>query len=229
VSLVFDEPDGIPTLHTDEAKVSQILRNFLSNALKFTERGEIRVSARLTPDGDAVVCSVADTGIGIAPEDQERIFEEFTQVDNPVQKRVRGTGLGLPLVRKLATLLGGTVSVDSTPGVGSTFSVTVPLVYPGIEDSEPDALVRVESADSTHSAILVVEDNPHDQLLYAHYFRQSPFRIAVARTLREARQSIARVQPRAVVLDIRLGGDDVWASSPRFARARRPATCRSWS
>ena len=87
----------------------------------------------LAPDGASVVCSVADTGMGIAPEDQERIFEEFTQLDNPVQKRVRGTGLGLPLVRKLATLLGGHVSVESTLGLGSTFTATIPLVYAGAE------------------------------------------------------------------------------------------------
>ena len=133
VALVFEEPDGVPLLRTDEGKVSQILRNFLSNALKFTERGEIRVTARLAPDGASVVCSVADTGIGIAAEDQERIFEEFTQLDNPVQRRVRGTGLGLPLVRKLATLLGGHVSVESTLGLGSTFTATIPLVYAGAE------------------------------------------------------------------------------------------------
>ena len=213
VSLVFDDPEGIPPLFTDEAKVSQILRNFLSNALKFTDRGEIRVTARLSPDGDAVVCSVSDTGIGIAAEDQERIFDEFTQVDNPVQKRVRGTGLGLPLVRKLATLLGGGVSVQSAPGMGSTFSVIIPCVYSGVAD-EPAAVSAVfqdSAADPSRKPVLVVEDNAHDHLLYAHYFKQSPFRIAIARTLREARQSLARVQPSAVVLDVRLGGDDAWA------------------
>src|SRR5262249_21557492 len=79
VNLIFEEPAGIPGLFTDEGKISQILRNFISNALKFTERGEVRVSAALSPDGEAVVFSVADTGIGIAPEDQDTIFLEFTQ------------------------------------------------------------------------------------------------------------------------------------------------------
>src|SRR5262245_60754221 len=114
VALVFDEPAGLPTLFTDEAKVSQILRNFISNALKFTERGEIRVGARLLPDGASVEFAVTDTGIGIAPEDQERIFQEFTQIDSPQQRKVQGTGLGLPLCRKLAELLGGSVAVEST-------------------------------------------------------------------------------------------------------------------
>src|SRR5262249_37575635 len=104
LDLVFEEPEGIPRLHNDEAKVSQILRNFISNALKFTERGEVRVTARLIEGSEMITFSVADTGIGIAPEDQERIFQEFTQVDNPLQRRVKGTGLGLPLCRKLAEL-----------------------------------------------------------------------------------------------------------------------------
>ena len=125
VALVVDEPDGVPTLRTDEGRVSQILRNFISNALKFTESGEVRLSACRAPNG-RIRFDVSDTGIGIAPEDQGRIFEEFTQVDVPVQRRVRGTGLGLPLSRKLATLLGGEIVMRSAVGAGSTFSLIIP-------------------------------------------------------------------------------------------------------
>src|SRR5262249_18509435 len=107
VSLTFEPTTELPPLYTDEGKVSQILRNLISNALKFTEHGEVRVSAGLAADGRTVSFAVADTGIGIAPEDQERIFQEFGQVDSRVQRKVRGTGLGLPLSRKLAQLLGG--------------------------------------------------------------------------------------------------------------------------
>ncbi len=130
VALVFEPVGEIPALYTDEGKVSQILRNFISNALKFTRRGEVRVSAALAA-GDQVAFSVADTGVGIAPEDQERIFEEFGQIEGAIQKQVTGTGLGLPLSRKLAELLGGGVSVTSAPGAGSTFSAIIPLVYAG--------------------------------------------------------------------------------------------------
>ncbi len=122
VNLVFEEPDTKAALYNDESKVSQILRNFISNALKFTDRGEIRVKAELNEDPSTVTFSVADTGLGIALEDQERIFEEFTQVENPVQRKVKGTGLGLPLCRKLATLLGGKIDLVSQVGIGSTFS-----------------------------------------------------------------------------------------------------------
>lgn len=130
VNLIFEEPNGLPLLYTDEGKIAQILRNFLSNAIKFTEQGEVRLSAKLTSDGQAVDFSVSDTGVGIANEDRERIFQEFAQVQNSVQKRVKGTGLGLPLSRKLAELLGGTVEVKSELGVGSTFSAIIPLAYP---------------------------------------------------------------------------------------------------
>jgi signal transduction histidine kinase len=130
VTLAIDEPPpGVPTIVGDEAKVAQILRNFVSNALKFTERGEVRVWAECGP-GDTVRLSVRDTGIGIAPEDQARIFEEFTQVDSPVQRRVKGTGLGLPLSRKLANLLGGDVLLASTPGAGSVFTLVIPRLPP---------------------------------------------------------------------------------------------------
>jgi signal transduction histidine kinase len=127
VALIFEDAHGLPPVFTDEAKLTQILRNFVSNALKFTERGEIRVGAAMEPDGEHVAFYVADTGIGIAEEHQQVIFEEFGQVQNHLQQRVKGTGLGLPLCRKLAALLGGYTDVVSAPGVGSTFRVTLPL------------------------------------------------------------------------------------------------------
>jgi signal transduction histidine kinase len=133
VSLVFEEPRDVPRIYSDNAKLSQILRNFISNALKFTQKGEVRVSARAV-EGDKVVFAVADTGIGIPREFHAAIFEDFVQVDSPIQKRLRGTGLGLSLSKRLAELLGGTVSVESEPGVGSTFSVTIPAM--SAEDAE---------------------------------------------------------------------------------------------
>ena len=126
LTLVFEEPVGLPRLYTDDRKLSQILRNFISNALKFTERGEVRVSAKVV-EGGLVRFSVSDTGIGIAPEHLPALFNDFTQVKAPIQKRLRGTGLGLALSRQLATLLGGSVSVESELGRGSVFSVIVPV------------------------------------------------------------------------------------------------------
>ncbi len=129
MSLIFEEPQDVPRIFTDDKKLSQILRNFISNALKFTPNGEVRVSATLV-DGDRVTFCVADTGIGIAAEHIRSLFQDFVQVDAPIQKRLRGTGLGLSLSRKLAMLLGGDVTVESTLGQGSRFSVTIPLQLP---------------------------------------------------------------------------------------------------
>ncbi|MCO7629155.1 sensor histidine kinase [Pseudomonas putida] len=126
VDLIFEEPVGLPRLYTDDKKLAQILRNFISNSLKFTTRGEVRVSARLE-GSDKVRFAVSDTGIGIAPELHGALFEDFSQVDSPLQKRLRGTGLGLSLCKRFAALLGGEVGMDSKPGVGSTFFVIIPL------------------------------------------------------------------------------------------------------
>ena len=128
VDLVFEEPIDVPRVYTDDKKLSQILRNYISNALKFTQQGEIRVFARYH-DNDSVIFGVADTGIGIAEEHHAKIFEDFTQVDSPLQRKWRGSGLGLSLSKKIAELLGGAVAMTSQPGKGSTFSVTIPIRY----------------------------------------------------------------------------------------------------
>ncbi|NHZ78877.1 histidine kinase [Massilia sp. CCM 8695] len=126
LALIFLEPAAL-ALHSDQGKLSQILRNFISNAIKYTERGEITVRATVLPEQGMMHFSVADTGLGIAKADQTFIFEEFSQIENRLQTRVKGTGLGLPLCRKLADLLGGAVGVDSVPGAGSVFWVSIPL------------------------------------------------------------------------------------------------------
>lgn len=128
VNLIFEEPKDLPEMYSDETKVAQILRNFISNALKFTEKGEVRIKA-LTRGNSHIIFEVADTGIGIAESDLEYIFEEFSQIDNGIQKHVRGTGLGLPLTKKLAETLGGEIRVESKPGRGSVFSAVLPVHY----------------------------------------------------------------------------------------------------
>lgn len=128
--LVLDLPGDLPQLETDEGKLSQILRNLLSNAYSFTSEGEIRARARTIP-GDVIEIEVSDTGIGIPRDQQQRIFEEFVQVDSPAQRRRRGTGLGLPISRKLAEALGGELTVTSEPGRGSTFTLRLPRRYRG--------------------------------------------------------------------------------------------------
>jgi signal transduction histidine kinase len=117
-------PDDV-ALATDSGKVRQILVNLLSNAVKFTPEGE--VSLRVTHNGTVVYYEVRDTGIGIAPEHLDHIFEAFWQVERPSTRRIGGTGLGLSVTRRLARLLGGDVAVESVFGKGSTFTVTLPM------------------------------------------------------------------------------------------------------
>ncbi len=136
VAVVFDELNGVPPLRTDGFKLGQILRNYVVNGLKFTEQGEIRVSAVALAGGAHVRFAVSDTGPGLDAADQARIFEDFVQL-GPERSELRGSGLGLPICKRLATLLGGEVGVTSEPGRGATFTATIPAVFaPGGEDVE---------------------------------------------------------------------------------------------
>ena len=130
VSLIFEEISGVPRIYTDDKKLSQILRNFISNALKFTLEGEVRVSAKIV-DERLVEFAVTDSGIGIAPDHLPMLFSDFVQLDTRFQKRLRGTGLGLSLAKKFSELLGGNVAVSSEVGKGSRFSVQIPYRYSG--------------------------------------------------------------------------------------------------
>jgi signal transduction histidine kinase/DNA-binding response OmpR family regulator len=209
VKLVFEEPETPIDVYTDEGKVSQILRNFISNAIKFTERGEVRVSARLSDDGRSVCFAVADTGIGISLDNQERIFEEFTQVPNPLQARVKGTGLGLPLCRRLARLLQGEVSVTSELGVGSVFTATLPV---HLHEEQPlTESVPVElQLEAGFMPVIVVDDEAELRHIMEKYLRGSRYQPFSARNLREARELMQRIRPQAIVLDIMLRGEDSW-------------------
>ncbi len=210
VRLTFEDPSGLTPLQTDEGKLIQILRNFVSNAVKFTQRGEIRIAAR--PGAErTVVFTVSDTGIGIVAEDLPRIFEEFGQIENSLQARSKGTGLGLPLARKLAELLGGTVSVESEPGVGSTFSVAIPRIYnPPLESGETAANPSPptpEPTDQPPSPIraLIVDDQEHERhLLRILLVAMGPFELIEVSRGEEAIDRACEEQPQVIVLDLGL-------------------------
>jgi signal transduction histidine kinase/DNA-binding response OmpR family regulator len=248
VRLVFEEPRELPVMHNDEGKVSQILRNFISNALKFTQSGEIRVVARLVRAGerasiphhamgdddeaciaehDSVLFTVEDTGIGIARENQERIFQEFGQLENPIQRYVKGTGLGLPLSRKLAELLGGVVRVRSAEGLGSTFAALIPVVHPQPAAAEDETPPEAQRSEDGRLPILIVEDSVEDRLFYEKYLKGTRFQPIFAKSIFQARallsvESEQRMRPAAVILDILLHGQDSWSLLAEFKR--EPAT-----
>ena len=205
VELVFEDASGVGPLHTDDTKVSQILRNFLSNALKFTDKGEVRVSAAL--DGDNIVFMVADTGVGISPDDQGKIFEEWSQVDNPAQRRVKGSGLGLPLSKKLAELLGGQIWLESAVGRGSKFYLSVPRVYHGPAEV---TLIGSSATEPVKYSVLVVEDNFETLYSYEKFLQGSEFLVVSAKTLKEAHNYLRDNFPAAIVLDVLLDTQTSW-------------------
>lgn len=198
VTLSFEEIGVLPELHTDQGKVSQILRNLISNALKFTEAGSVRVTARLAADTDMIVFSVADSGIGIAAENHRRIFEEFTQVENPLQTSVKGTGLGLPLSQRLAGLLGGSIDIASELGKGSTFSLAIPV---RIESTPPLGTVAVPAARAAQR-VLIIDDSEVERYALRQFMPSSTFEVIEAGGgydgLRLARQS----HPDLIFLDL---------------------------
>jgi signal transduction histidine kinase/CheY-like chemotaxis protein len=208
VRLVFEEPPDI-VLETDEGKVSQVLRNLLSNAMKFTERGEIRVRAAAGPN-DSVSFAVSDTGIGISPEDHERVFEEFAQIEHPLQRKVKGTGLGLALSRRLAEILGGAITLTSMPGAGSTFTLTIPRLHPEVKELA-ELTERSQQLDPAKAPVLVLEDDRQTLFLYERHLRGSGFQIVPARSIDEARAALERMRPAAIVLDIMLEGESSWS------------------
>jgi CheY-like chemotaxis protein/two-component sensor histidine kinase len=205
VDLIFEMPPFDIELETDRGKIAQILRNLISNALKFTEAGSVRVTA--TQQGSDVLFRVADTGIGIARENFDRIFEEFGQIDSAIQARVKGAGLGLPISRRLAELLGGSLTVESEVGAGTTFSLRVPRVHPEVNE-----LTRIaqSSLDPTRAPILVVEDDRKTIFNYEKYLAMAGFQVLPARTIADAQRQLQSVQPAAIVLDVMLDGETSW-------------------
>ncbi len=209
VELQVIEPAGAPIeIETDRTKLSQIVRNLVSNAIKFTERGEVRVTAEQV--GDRIILRVTDTGIGIAPEDHERVFEEYGQIESHLQKRLKGTGLGLPLARKLAARLGGMLHLDSEIGRGATFTLDIPARHE--EAKEMRALVERSRQKSPGAAsILVVEDDRHSLFLYERYLVTAGFHVLPARTIADAQELMKHHRPAAIVLDVMLEGDSSWS------------------
>ncbi|HVW00470.1 MAG TPA: ATP-binding protein, partial [Planctomycetaceae bacterium] len=200
VELIFESTESIPPLVTDESKLAQILRNFISNALKFTRRGEVRVSAHALP-GDRIEIVVADTGVGIAQGDLGNIFQEFVQVQSALQSRAKGSGLGLALSKKLAELLGGRVKVESTLGVGSRFSVEIPVRYPSENESESNA-------------ILVIDNDPVDRYILTKSLEELGCRAIEAESGQEGLRLAHLWRPRLVFLDLgmpEMPGDEVLA------------------
>ncbi|MGA2848202.1 MAG: ATP-binding protein [Terracidiphilus sp.] len=204
LELIFNADPELPILFTDQGKVSQILRNLISNALKFTRRGHVRLSAQTDGLG-YIVFSVEDTGIGIAPDDQHRVFDEFVQIESELQAKVKGTGLGLPLSKRLAELLGGSISLKSELGVGSTFQVTIPI---HLGQFVPEQVSQEHSPDKSGPTVLFIEDNPETSFVHEASLKSSSYNLRFARNIPEARAMMRTYPPDVVSLDRYIDGQD---------------------
>ena len=200
-------------IEADARKVKQVLFNLLSNAVKFTpDGGRVEVVAHIN-DGKVQV-AVRDSGIGIAPEDHERIFEEFQQARANSSTAQEGSGLGLALAKRFVELHGGRIWLESQVGVGSTFTFTLPLRRPAVA---PETVGREQSAApepalgrGRGSSVLVIEDDPHALGLLQMYLQDEGFSVAVAHDGQEGLALARRLQPAAITLDVLLPGVDGW-------------------
>jgi signal transduction histidine kinase len=215
VALLIEEPGDALMLVTDEGKLGQILRNLVSNALKYTERGQVRLAAEPLADG-SVSFTVSDTGIGIAPGNLERIFDEFVQIESPLQKQFKGTGLGLSLSRKLAGLLGGSLTVTSALHQGSTFTLVVPGHLARPQPEEPAASGAETAVESEappvpgltlgagKAKILIVDDEEVARYLLREILPQEGLQFIEAQNGFEGVRLAGREQPDLIFLDLQM-------------------------
>ena len=222
IELIQTAPEVELYITSDAHKCRHILQNLIANALKFTEKGQVVVSVE--QKSGTFNITVADTGIGISKNHLPHIFDEFRQADGSTSRKFGGNGLGLAIAKKYANLLGGTISVKSTPDVGSTFKLTLPLCYldenkiaetattNGLNFSIKQAPSRYISTKSTASkTILLVEDSEPAIIQLKDFMEESGYKILVAHDGSEALEIIDRTIPDAIILDLMMPGIDGFA------------------
>jgi CheY-like chemotaxis protein len=228
----------VDTLESNAVKLRQILLNLISNALKYTDQGEVTVSARpLAADGEkpgAVAFAVQDTGIGIPPEVQERIFDAFYQVAGGYIRKVGGTGMGLAITSRLTALMAGTIELISTPGQGSIFTVTLPLkatkFQPGQQlprlhaaREEPvawtsPASVKQRAGEVAQQAgdgeqrglVLAVDDNPDVIVLLKDTLKETPYTVVGVQDPTRVMELVEEMRPSAITLDVLMADVNGW-------------------
>lgn len=210
VAFVTDVEGDVPLVETDRTLIGQILRNLLVNAVKYTEDGEVRLTITADAASQRVTCAVSDTGIGIAPENLDRVFEEFFQVRGRLQNRSRGTGLGLAHSRRLAEVLASELTVVSEPGRGSTFTLTVPVRWNGPMAGTPEPVDREVALHS----VLIVDDDEAFRTALRGMLQGLAHRVVEAPHAAAAADAMASDVPAVVFLDLRMpdaDGEDVLA------------------
>ncbi|HTG17235.1 MAG TPA: response regulator, partial [Blastocatellia bacterium] len=198
ITLVSRVENGLPAMRTDRTKLQQILINLLSNALKFTQEGEVRVAAERAA-GDHIRITVSDTGVGIADSDLTRIFEEFRQVGASGRGARSGTGLGLAITRRLVEMLGGRIDVSSRLGEGSEFAVTVPIEIEG--HAAPADEIEVPPADPEKTA-LVIDGDPASLYLTKKYLTEAGYSVAATDDPARGAEIARLARPAVITVDL---------------------------
>jgi len=207
VSFSVAPPPAEVLLDTDESRLFQVLRNLISNAFKYTPQGQVRIQV-FQPDDASLEFLVEDSGIGIAAADQQKIFEEFERIRSPHLTHIEGTGLGLPLAQRLTVLLGGELSLDSTIGRGSRFTLRLPRHYANHRDTGPEP-------DLSGLTVLVIEDNEGDRYLVRRTLERLNPVLLEADSARSSLDRLNAVRPDIIILDLDLpdiDGEDLLAS-----------------
>jgi len=217
LALRCEVAPGIPGLNTDRERLRQVVMSLLSNAVKFTVRGEVRVAASPAPAAETprVAIAVTDTGVGLATEAMPHLFEEFRQVDGSSTRRHGGAGLGLSLVKKLTRLLGGEVAVESRVDVGSTFAVTIPTDWPAFQAHRKELRERVlqgepDPKDRSGPILLAVMDDPQTVLDLRGWCEPHGYRVASSFDTEAAIERTRSLIPLAVLVDAMATGHEVW-------------------
>lgn len=211
----------IGTMHSDLTKIRQTLFNLLSNASKFTERSniELRVTRATEGGADWITFAVRDSGIGMTPEQLGRLFQAFTQADESTTRKYGGTGLGLAISRKFCQLLGGDITVESTVGVGSTFTVRLPAEAPQVDADGVPGEGRAEAAGAIHEQgpsdrprplVLVIDDEADARDLLRRHLEKTGYEVIEASTGAEGLALARQRRPEAITLDVMMPGMDGW-------------------
>lgn len=205
IELCQEIAPSLPPVEADHTRIRQVLLNLLSNAAKFTDEGTITV--RVVQQGEELIISVADTGIGIAPEHIASIFEEFRQIEGSSSRRYEGTGLGLAICRRFIEMHGGKIWADSVVGAGSTFSFSLPIV-PAALPPEPVAVFT--PADHEGTAILVIDNDPATIEIVGSYLGHDHYTVYGTTDSRRALDEARRIKPSAIILDVLMPYKDGW-------------------
>jgi PAS domain S-box-containing protein len=206
-------PD-VGSMHSDSVKVRQCLINLLSNAAKFTENGTVTLEVERVqePQGNAIVFRVIDTGIGMTEEQLAKLFRRFSQADSSTTRRFGGTGLGLSITRAFASLLGGDVTVESTEGKGTTFTLKLPAEAMCAVQRETAPGIPAPEVDTDGSnAVLVIDDDPNARALLSRFLIREGFAVRTASDGETGLKLARSLRPRAILLDVMMPHMDGWA------------------